>query len=788
MANFLSYFQSYENYFWEFENEIDSNESVFETLTIQNGNTIAFEKYIFDTLNLLSINELPPFGSLLLAIIATNPNAEIALNQVSEIVQKKTLENQKSKLSNIDSAFEFLSKLEKLPAKYKLTENRKQVFATIFLNCHNRIGYHNSKLILDTYNSNSNLLIDCAKKRPFSFSNFVKDFKTIELLNVKFPTSESIIKSLEGLTFNEIEISNKIIESQEISISNNFIQDLIDEPKTFFVGSLITRIWSGLNFPMHHATPSNMPLGGISDLTNKGDFDKLIISEFANDDDVFVSRIANNEALFIKREIPPEQDEFQRIILIDNSMKNWGTPKIIAFSTAIAIAKHPKTDILCKIFTVGDVVEEVAFESTDTVIEGLNFLSPKLDASKGFNLFLNSVYDSKFSEIFIILSEYSFKMTNTQKFFNENLDKIKYLIVTKSDGNISIFRNQNKGLKQIQNIILPLEELWAKKSKEKQQKDVYRNSEFPLSYPVLFPQPHNVIAKFILEDSLYFLANNKSLQKMSVRFDFKNSSTYNNPGVEILFERISIKVASCYALGKNENDEFILMSFYENDRLITSLNLNNRVFHKTTFTKKAIAKSCKLNFIDNKFYMMNLESDLIWELQLKSGLIVCESSFGKEIISEYVETQKMINDFRTYGMNIITNISSIFIDDELRLYINKYMLTLSEPYNAFSVNRNYKVLNKSTVKGNKFIFSDNSEIVVDKRGILKLISSNDSIPEIYIPLTKQFHLGMAAGNDFTGNKYYFNDNVLKPLNIIPSKIFEKKYIIPFIDNIVNHGN
>lgn len=788
MTDFFSYFQSYQDYFWEFENEIDSKDSFFETLTIQNGNTIGYEKYIFDTLELLSVNELPPFGSLLLAIIATNSNSEIALNQILEISNNNKLSKPNSELSNVEGAFEFLKKLEQLPAKYKLAENRKQVFMVIFENCHNRINREKSKLILEIYKTNKKKLTDCSNKIPFSYANFVKDFRTIALLNLKFQTVESILKSLEGLSFNEVEISNEIIENQEVSTSNDYIQDLIDEPKTFFIGSLITRIWSGLNFPMHHATPSNMPLGGVSDLTNKGDFDKLILSEFANDDNVFISRIANNEALFIKREVPPEADKFQRIILIDNSMKNWGTPKIIAFSTAIAIAKHPKTDILCKIFNMGDVFEEVAFDTTDNVIEGLNFLSPKLDASEGFSLFFNSDYDSKLSEIFIILSEDSFKMANTQKIFNENLDKIKYLIITKSDGNVCILKNQNKTLKQIQNIILPLEDLWTKTNKKNTDTEIFRKSEFPLNYPILFPQPHSIMQKFILNDALYYLANNKSLQKMKGNFDLNNENSYHNPGVEMLFERISIKSANSYTLGKNENKEYILMAYYEIDRLIISLNLNNRNFFKTTFTEKTIAKSCKLHFIDDKFCIMNIESGEIWDIKQNNELVINKSISNKKIVTEYLEIQKKLNQIQPYGVNIISNVNSIIIDDKRSLFINKYELVLNDSHNSFYSNRKFTVLSKSKSEKNKFIFADNSEIIVDKRGMLKLVSSNDSIPGIYIPLSKQFHIGMAAGNDFTGNKYFFNDEVLEPLNKIPSKIFIEKYIVPFINNIVNYGN
>ena len=95
---------------------------------------------------------------------------------------------------------------------------------------------------------------------------------------------------------------------------------------------------------MHHQLPGDQPLGGFSDLSNKGDFDKLLISEFANDELLLLSRVANNEALVLHREIPPGTDDLQRVVLLDVSLKSWGNPRILAYATMLAIARHPRTD------------------------------------------------------------------------------------------------------------------------------------------------------------------------------------------------------------------------------------------------------------------------------------------------------------------------------------------------------------------------------------------------------------------------------------------------------------
>ena len=57
---------------------------------------------------------------------------------------------------------------------------------------------------------------------------------------------------------------------------------------------------------------------------------------------VLMSRLANNESLFHHREVPPADNHYSRIILLDTTLKNWGTIKTISFATMLAIANHPK--------------------------------------------------------------------------------------------------------------------------------------------------------------------------------------------------------------------------------------------------------------------------------------------------------------------------------------------------------------------------------------------------------------------------------------------------------------
>ena len=79
-------------------------------------------------------------------------------------------------------------------------------------------------------------------------------------LNEKFPTVQSIIDAMKGLV-HEPELEDEVVEEETTADSHkDFIKELIDEPKTFQIGSLIKRIWSGLKIPMRHLSPGSNPL------------------------------------------------------------------------------------------------------------------------------------------------------------------------------------------------------------------------------------------------------------------------------------------------------------------------------------------------------------------------------------------------------------------------------------------------------------------------------------------------------------------------------------------------
>jgi hypothetical protein len=839
------YFQSFEHYFWEFDTRI-SSDSGGEIISIPNTFTIAYEQFIFEILEFLSEDSFPPFGSLLLAIIATNQENENAIQMIKYIAEEKSKLN-KNSYANPDGDFfrtgaviDFLKILASLPEEYKRGEKRFLLFQTIFHNCHKRVSSDKAKKILDEYRENEKNGIKFRNEpKPFNLGNFIKDFRTIALLKVKFPTVEELLRAIENVPQQEIaeQLPEEILEEKEAAENPlDFVEQLVQEEKTFQVGSLIKHIWSGLNIPLHHNMPSAQPLGGVSDLTNKGDFDKLLISEFAHDDDVFMSRIANNEALYIQREVPPEADKFQRILILDISLINWGNPKILAFASAIAVASHPKTDIECKVFIVGDTYEEIFIENVDQVISSLDHLSGKLSCAEGLDLFFKeNILNEKSQEIFFISSDESLKLQLMQKAMSEYFNQIKYVFSTNLEGKISIFKNQNKGKKLLQEIVMPLSELWKR---NKVTNVGISNLTIDTSIPLLYPAERNYKHIFHENDKYYIHLNGTLFLFSNDKFD---------KGFKKIASNMPFHLGGEFSIKTNPGGVLLLLNYSYSSSVITIVNLKT----KKTITHKAFSdegQPNKLHFFPYDLHFYFTDNVNFWKVK-DNGEV--DLDYDPMVVSAYDEyfskNYLFVKNFKSSKskFTFIKRLDRVGIDyGEIR--INTYCLRNS----IFERDRNYSrddskrfkplvnlVLKNAGVKKvavikmimdntgkslnevneiisqdlgvilenttlhsaenlkkllenigavcymeTKFYESKDGSKISNQDGILIFESSDKTIPVFYVPFVSEQLTVMATEHEFSGSSYFIDEEYSQQL--IDVDLFNEKYLNPFISNVL----
>ncbi|MES2514462.1 MAG: ribosomal protein L7/L12 [Bacteroidota bacterium] len=731
------YLQSYDGYFWDWEDKA-------EVIAIPNDNTIAYTVYVNDALQKLAPGGLPPFGALLLAIIATNARADKSLEKITQVL----FSSLKQTDAHLTDALSVLTLIAQVPTEFKAGKKRILLLQALFEDCHNSVSPKNSADLLTTYFSDKHDPYFLSIKKQFSTANYNKDIRTISLLKKKFTSVKELLHKIAALPGIPEEITLTETTHEE---PKDLTDQLVEHAKTFHVGSLVKRIWSGLNIPVHSNLPSQQPLGGVSDLTNKGDFDKLLISEFANEDIVFLSRLANNEALFIHREIPPAANNFERIILIDVSLKTWGTPKAIAFATMLAIARHPKTTIPCSAFVIGHSFTPVSIESVESIISGIEILEGSLHPAKGIDAFFKAYPPDKNREIFLITEPTTLKQAAMAYALNEYQAHITYRIYTDAEGHIDVYKKQQSSIKHIQHLQLPLEELWKKEGLLKSAPRAPRDHNNAMgNYPILFRNSLNLKKYMVTADGeTYQLTGDKTLLRL---FD-KTKKVYER-GWEMVLENLPFTPGDA-EVGLLANGEHLLLLFNTHNRETLLINLSTHT--RTSYTLSDWKSVPYGNFVfrDDAFFHMNHKG--CWSIEQSGITELTHAPFERKVFSDRQSELLAIATKLSGVQGVFKNIKEIAVNSEHVLIFNKHALQVNvgghlklDPTSKLD-----KKLNATKHSDTEFIFDDGSSVEINRSGMLILKSSDTTIPYIYIPSLINSSLGAVAANEFAGNEYYY---------------------------------
>ena len=133
----------------------------------------------------------------------------------------------------------------------------------------------------------------------------------------------------------------------------------------------------------------DLPAGGLSDIANRGSPEKLLMTELAQDDLVMLTRITLGQALYMRRESPPDQSQFQRLVLLETGVRVWGQSRLLVTAiglSAMACGDEHHVETLC--FSVGDgELVPVDLNSRPGILDQLGQLSLDPHPGEGMDAF-----------------------------------------------------------------------------------------------------------------------------------------------------------------------------------------------------------------------------------------------------------------------------------------------------------------------------------------------------------------------------------------------------------------
>ena len=128
---------------------------------------------------------------------------------------------------------------------------------------------------------------------------------------------------------------------------NRLLEQLLQQANTDDPGWIAALAWDLsilISLPKKPSEPDDLQIGGVSDISNRGNPERLLISELAAEPDALIARIATGQALYLRHESPPKQRAHKRDILIENGIRCWGEQRItmLAFALATAAAEEKR--------------------------------------------------------------------------------------------------------------------------------------------------------------------------------------------------------------------------------------------------------------------------------------------------------------------------------------------------------------------------------------------------------------------------------------------------------------
>ncbi|BAV07989.1 Ribosomal protein L7/L12 C-terminal domain-containing protein [Filimonas lacunae] len=729
-AKFSTYFGECHSYWWTWQDDAS-------VISLREGNTIVFQEELCNILEDMQVQGWPPLGALLLILMACGNNTSASLHQLHDHLLLDFLKNEpKGDAEGADvnglfvKGWALIRNIAEIPKEYTQGPNKRLLVLHLLRKNRHPVAMPRTAQWLQLFRSDykdsrerEGLVRVLTFGQGEAIRKFLGDFAFLAKLAAQYPTVDSI---LEGLVPGQEILP--VPEWEEELATNSmlpeaWIETLLAKDATFAVGALIRHVWAGLRIPLHMYQPGAQPLGGITDITNKGSLEGLLVSEFANEEVLLLSRLANNEALYYQREVPPVADDTERVILLDVSLKNWGVPRQLAYALGIAIGRHPKTDMNCHLYAIGKQCREVLYQTTEEIENSLRQMDTGVHAASGLQQFFAGRQPTDRMEIIFISTEAAARHEEVQQVIRLHYSVFKYWITVNGSGRVSVWKNKRQGQQLVQQMQLPLEKLWSKKLVSrvpKQEKVLVPKTDMPIGdtldrCPLLYPARKYVLHLLASDEKAYIVSKHRQLFQV-----YKSDIGYP---MKLLPLKLPSHVIT-YVAGKGKDGVEYLFCFKKQVSEVEVINLqtggSQKMYYRSNIPDGFLC-------YEGAFYHVTANSIAVFTLE--DGLQFAMHQGYSEVYQAIYEKRKQeINDlWQQWWMrcsNVLIHISRLYVSSSGKLVFNSHRLVLKEN-GSIQLERTRKddgvwIAAQYNQRQHCFEFADGSQVSVDKEGMIKI--------------------------------------------------------------------
>jgi hypothetical protein len=792
VINTQKYFQAPKNYFWQWTDNAD-------VIEWKDGRTICYQRELAFILKEVASYGLPPLNVVLLICAASlvEYNEAQSIGMLNGILQSlppcKPDESSDEVLKyHLEQAQKFLHIVSNLPHELKRRQKTshllfevfgKQKFAINSTNLNDAVDELLSGRMQHLLNIKGDAITRHQLKTDLSYlSDALQRFPTVESIELRLRTG--IDKLPEAIEIAPIESVADV----------DLLKELEEDNKTIGVARLARHIIAALNIPMHSQGSSDQPLGGISDITNRGNYDKLLLSELAYDDDALMARLVNNEALYLRREQPPENPQRKRTILLDTTLKMWGLPRVFALSVAIACSRNTKHKETIEAFALaGETYQTIQLDTKEGIIQTLETLQHALHCGKALQAVASNVNNVKNNELFFITEASLLHSAAFHAPLAIVKESLSFILTVNRNGELALYQSIKGKTQLLSTARFDLDELLFK-GKIKPFKLNKANEDLPYFIdahpaPLLYPP-----TRIVNSNERTFYLNDIGIIAITENNRVLHIAKAGKAAVELM----NYIETGEYTVGAFGTGAVIMVNSRDKKQLkLYKIDIEGGSYKYDIMPLEiSIAKKIVFKTRDNHFYIQTQNDIIRLNVNTLDYNGMKPNSFSHKMPdSDLVDIRTVFLQHIQYE-NIFTNIKSIFINDKGKLAFGKHYLDVRDTHTikiieseglvtelntSSTYDDDFRPLPNKKIRFRKLTWNDGSEAIVDSRGLLHLRSSDTTIPEITLVLILTKSTACWASDGTTcGLTYFINEQHSRRITV---SSFYQNNIQRFINQI-----
>lgn len=444
-------------------------------ITFREGHTIVFRDELLPILRRLQTNGLPAFGAIVLVLATMQDSwrlSRLALSQCELFGHYKNHPDFEQILSGLDTIHEAWNTLAP-------SERSKEFLAHCVFDGTppDLIGAVVPQEVVDRLVRMIPWDLEAAPDFRMSRLLLVQDLKVLRRVSQGLRKEDIVSRVKTGVS--------QIIKPAEVELpeteflAREFLRGLENDPALGELARLAAQLFPCVSLPKWVDDPDDTQQGGVSDITNRGDLDRLLLSELAQDDLTLAVRVALKESLYLRRETPPGPPQVTRVVLVDVGIRSWGVNRVFAMATGLAFALHAPARKGSRLFSgISQDLLSVDFTSREGLLAWMEKLDTEFDPLEYWTKLLaqREFAEAKFEFVLVTSAEV---MADAD--FRARLSQVEhsfYIATTNKQGDFRLTWRTPQGQRRIREARLDLEEITSDKTVAQDQD----SSDLPIAY------------------------------------------------------------------------------------------------------------------------------------------------------------------------------------------------------------------------------------------------------------------------------------------------------------------